>query len=187
MTTGDDSSMPQGSITIHVVRAPSRLTARLQDELAECWAATANAGGAVGFPSTPVAITDVRDAVRRVASDIDEERTTVIVARDDKGLAGWVALERNEAPLVAHWAMVRRLQAHPRVRNQGIGTRLMNELVAVASDLGLEQLHLAVRGGMGLESFYERLGWRVVGTWPNALRISPDETRDEVMMMLTIS
>lgn len=43
-------------------------------------------------------------------------------------------------------------------------------------ELGLEQLHLAVRGGMGLEGFYARLGWREIGRWPGALRMAQATT-----------
>ena len=35
-------------------------------------------------------------------------------------------------------------------------------------EMGLEQLRLAARGGMGLEHFYARLGWRVIGRSPTA-------------------
>jgi hypothetical protein len=31
----------------------------------------------------------------------------------------------------------------------------------------------------GLEAFYERFGWTVVGTWPSALQIAPGDRRDE--------
>jgi hypothetical protein len=51
--------------------------------------------------------------------------------------------------------------------------------------MGLEQLRLAVRGGMGLERFYARLGWREIGRWPKALRLAPDNDRDEILMLLT--
>ncbi len=51
-------------------------------------------------------------------------------------------------------------------------------------EMGLEQLRLAVRGGAGLETFYGRLGWREVGRWPAALRLSPTDDRDEVLMLL---
>jgi histone acetyltransferase (RNA polymerase elongator complex component) len=45
--------------------------------------------------------------------------------------------------------------------NQGIGSILMNRLRHVARDeMGVEQLHLAARGGTGLEDFYSRLSWR---------------------------
>ena len=40
------------------------------------------------------------------------------------------------------------------------------------SQMGLEQLRLAVGGGTGLEHFYARLGWTVAGRWPGALRLA---------------
>ena len=43
---------------------------------------------------------------------------------------------------------------------------------------------LAVHGGVGLEDFYGRLGWTVTGRWPAKLRLSPGDTRDEVLMIL---
>jgi hypothetical protein len=52
-------------------------------------------------------------------------------------------------------------------------------------EMGLEQLHLALRGGTGLERFYRRLGWQVVGSWPGALRVAPGDDRDEILMVLT--
>jgi hypothetical protein len=51
--------------------------------------------------------------------------------------------------------------------------------------MGLEQLHLAARGGMGLERFYARLGWREIGRWPGALRLAPGDDRDEILMVLS--
>jgi hypothetical protein len=62
----------------------------------------------------------------------------------------------------------------------------MNDLRRIARDeMHLEQLHLAARGGQGLEHFYVRLGWREVGRWPKALRLSPSDTQDEVLMVLS--
>lgn len=52
------------------------------------------------------------------------------------------------------------------------------------AEMRFEQLHLAVRGGMGLEDFYKRLGWRGIGRWPNALCPATDDTRDEALMIL---
>ncbi len=61
----------------------------------------------------------------------------------------------------------------------------MNEVRRIARDeMGLEQLHLAARGGVGLEAFYGRLGWKEVGRWPGALRLADGGDRDEVLMHL---
>ncbi|WP_405522210.1 hypothetical protein [Streptomyces canus] len=49
----------------------------------------------------------------------------------------------------------------------------------------VEMTEKFVRGRKeGLEDFYGRLGWREAGRWPSALRFAPDDTRDEVLMLL---
>src|ERR1700683_5305478 len=97
-----------------------------------------------------------------------------------------VVLSCDPSPLIAHWGTVNHLQTQPEHRDQGIGSALMRRLRQVARDeMGLEQLHLAARGGTGLEDFYARLGWREVGRWPGKLRLAPDDTRDEILMILT--
>lgn len=179
--------MPAGSVEIQVVRTPDVVDAQLRDGLAACWAATANAGGAVGFPWPPVTMRQVHGALDELIAGLEAAQTVLVVAEDDEGVAGWVSLDLNRSPLVEHWATVRRLQAHPRARGTGVGSALMAELVQVARDeLGLHQLHLAVRGGMGLEHFYRRLGWNEVGRWPDALRFDDTDVRDEVLMVLRL-
>lgn len=101
-------------------------------------------------------------------------------------VAGWLHLAREPDPLVAHWGAISRLQTHPAFRGRGVGSALMAHAQQVARDeMGLEQLHLAVRGGTGLERFYARLGWTVIGRWPRALRLAPGDDRDEILMVLT--
>jgi hypothetical protein len=50
-------------------------------------------------------------------------------------------------------------------------------------ELGLEQLQLTIRDGQGLENFYQRLGYRVVGRHPRAIRVNADDYRDELMLV----
>jgi GNAT superfamily N-acetyltransferase len=155
-------------------------------ELAECWAAVSNAGGAVGFPFIPVSVEQVTPAVDALAASLDPWLSRVLLARVGGALAGWVSLSRAASPLIGHWGTVSHLQAQLAHRNQGVGSALMSRLRQVARDeMGLEQLHLAVRGGMGLEGYYARLGWEVTGRWPGKLRLGPADTRDEVLMILT--
>ena len=101
-------------------------------------------------------------------------------------LAGWVHLQRHPNPVIAHWGTISHLQTLPALRGRGIGSALMVWARRdAAQEMGLEQLRLAARGGMGLESFYARLGWREIGRWPKALRLAPDDDRDEILMLLT--
>jgi GNAT superfamily N-acetyltransferase len=158
----------------------------VRQELTACWIAVTNAGGAAGFPFPPVNASHVAPAVDTLTTSLDPQRSRILLARSGGTLAGWVALSRDPSPLIAHWGTVNHLQTQPEHRNQGIGSTLMHRLRRAARDeMGLEQLHLAARGGTRLEDFYTRLGWREVGRWPGKLRLAPDDTRDEILMILT--
>jgi GNAT superfamily N-acetyltransferase len=158
----------------------------VRQELTACWIAVTNAGGAAGFPFPPVNASHVAPRVETLAARLDPQRSRILLARINGILAGWVVLSRDPSPLIAHWGTVNHLQTQPAHRNQGIGSALMHALRQVARDeMGLEQLHLAARGGTGLEDFYSPLGWREVGRWPGKLRFAPDDTRDEILMILT--
>ncbi|MFF8445413.1 GNAT family N-acetyltransferase [Streptomyces californicus] len=98
---------------------------------------------------------------------------------------GWLHLRRDCASLTRHWGSLHHVQADPRVQGRGVGTTLMAEARRIArEEMGLRQLHLAARGGAGLENFYGRLGWKEIGRWPAALRLAGDDYRDEVFMLL---
>jgi GNAT superfamily N-acetyltransferase len=169
------------------VTTTSGITGRRRQALIDCWVAVTNTGGAVGFPFPPVSIDDVTPVADALISGLHPERTRLLLALEGEALAGWVALICNPNPFVAHWASVQRLQTHPSYRGRGIGAALMRRLHQVARDeLGLEQLHLEARGGMGLEVFYARLGWREIGRWPKALRVAPGDDRDEVLMLFEL-
>jgi GNAT superfamily N-acetyltransferase len=164
---------------------PDDASATVRQEMTACWITVTNCGGAAGFPFPPVDASHVAPVVDGLAARLDPQRHRILLARVNGALAGWVSLSRDQNPLIAHWGTVSHLQTEPVHRGQGIGTRLMRELRRVARDeMNLEQLHLAARGGMGLEGFYARLGWTVTGRWPGKLRFTPEDTRDEILMIL---
>jgi GNAT superfamily N-acetyltransferase len=165
--------------------SPVLVDQRLFGDVVDCWVAVSDAGGAVGFPFPPVDRDLVAAAAGRLIAGLDPERSHLIVAEQDGELAGWVNLTRDPDPLIAHWGTVHHLQTHPQFRGRGIGAGLMRRLQEITrDDLHLSQLHLAARGGLGLEDFYARLGWREIGRWPAALRLGDGEHRDEVLMLL---
>jgi GNAT superfamily N-acetyltransferase len=178
MTTGYDLDISQ-------LTHPGEADPLVKQELTACWIAVTNAGGAAGFPFPPVNASHVAPAVDALTASLDPSRSRILLARIAGAVAGWVTLSRDPSPLIAHWGIVRHLQTHLAHRNEGIGSALMSKLRDVARDeMGLEQLHLAARGGVGLENFYTRLGWREVGRWPGKLRLAPGDTRDEILMIL---
>jgi GNAT superfamily N-acetyltransferase len=160
-------------------------TPELRRRLIDCWIAVTNSGGAAGFPFPPVRYDEVAPVADKLLGRLHPQGSRLVTAWFDGVLAGWVVLNRDPHRLVGHWGTVHHLQTHPDVRGRGVGSALMRELRRIArEELGLEQLRLAARGGEGLEDFYGRLRWREVGRWPAALRLAPDDTRDEVLMLL---
>jgi GNAT superfamily N-acetyltransferase len=164
---------------------PGQVSARLRQEMIDCWITVSNAGGAAGFPFPPVDTGIVAPVADELIASLSPDRRLLIAVAGDV-LAGWVLLWRDPNPVIAHWGCISHLQTLPAVRGRGIGRGLMTRARQVArQEMGLEQLHLAARGGMGLEHFYARLGWRETGRWPHALRLAPGDDRDEILMVLS--
>jgi GNAT superfamily N-acetyltransferase len=174
---------------LHITR-PHEVTPDLRRQLADCWAAVINAGGAViapGIPLPPVSVRDVGPAAERLTDGLDPERSRLLVATVDGTLAGWLVIRRDPHPLIAHCGVVNHVQTHPHFRRRGIGTALMARVREIAAeDMKLEQLQLSAREGLGLEHFYRSLGWTEVGRWPGALRVAPGDDRDDILMCLSL-
>ncbi len=168
--------------------APAEVPAGLRAELTACWRDVVNAGGAVGFAEeAPVSDAVVAPVVEQVVESLDGRLRRLLVATRGQEVLGWLLLTGNADPVTAHWARVTHVQTRPSERGAGVARALLTELQRSARvDLGLEHLHLEVRGGMGLEEFYGRFGWAVVGTWPRALRFTRHGVRDEVLMALDL-
>lgn len=179
---------PRSVIGLEIVqiRHPAEISDDLRQAAIDCWIEVSNAGGAAGFPFPPVDPAEVRDAMETIIDNLHPDRNRLLVATIDGKLAGWLNVRSDRHPLFALWGTLHHVQTRLGVRGHGIGDALMHRVRDIARDqMGLEQLHLAARGGVGLEDFYGRLGWVEVGRWPGALRLGPDDDRDEVLMLLS--
>jgi GNAT superfamily N-acetyltransferase len=158
----------------------------LRQAMTSCWVEVTNAGGAAGFPFPPVTATEVTPALDALLHNLDAGTSRLITAHlDDGELGGWLSLRRDPWALISHWGTLHHVQTRTTLRGQGIGAALMEEARRIARDeMNLEQLHLAARGGAGLETFYAKLGWKEIGRWPGALRLADGEDRDEILMLL---
>ncbi|MEU4198123.1 GNAT family N-acetyltransferase [Kribbella sp. NPDC026611] len=168
-----------------VVEPDEALDPTLRADLLDTWIAATDAGGAVGFtPPAPVGLVagTLDDALSRVAAGLD----LLGVLHTGERYAGMGLLVSHRSALNAHWRTVLRVMVHPQHQGGGAGRVLMEGLRGSAVDLGLEQLQLTIRDGLGLEGFYEPLGYRVVGRHPRAVRVAPDDYRDEVMLVLDL-
>jgi GNAT superfamily N-acetyltransferase len=163
--------------------APSMVADVTRSQLVRCWRDVSNAGGAVGFPHLPVTDAQVLPAVEALVGSLSPALVRLLVATVDGDLAGWLVLAGTTDALTAHCARLQRVQTALEHRGTGVGRALMSEVERAArDDFGLDQLRLELRGGMGLERFYESCGWREIGRWPQGLRLDQDDFRDEVLM-----
>ena len=168
-----------------VVEPDEALDPGLRADLLDTWIAATDAGGAVGFtPPAPVELVaeTLDEALGRVAAGLD----LLGVLHTGERYAGMGLLVDRGSALQAHWRTVLRVMVHPQHQGNGAGRVLMEGLRGSAVDLGLEQLQLTIRDGLGLEQFYEPLGYQVVGRHPHAVRVAKADYRDEIMLVLDL-
>jgi predicted GNAT family N-acyltransferase len=178
---------PPEGLTLQWLTTPQMVTPARLSQIAKGWQAVSNAGGAVGFPFPPVEIDEVVTATEEMVSSLDPILKRLLIATVDEALAGWLVLSGNDGYLTSHWAFVQRVQTNLNFRESGVGRALMEEASRAARhELGLKSLHIEVRGGAGLEDFYESIGWTEVGRWPGALRLGDDDYRDNVLMAMSL-
>ncbi len=175
----------------------------LREQIVALWAAVTNAGGAVGFVA-PVTADDVRptaeQAFAAVAAGHDHLLIGLVREPHQKGATEDHAAGAGGERLVAllfvvdhrftlkdHWRILKRVMVAPDAQGRGYGAALMREATAVGRELGLSALQVTVRGGHDIEGFYAGLGYREVGRLPGALRVAPDDDRDEILMWLSLA
>ncbi|MBZ4321138.1 GNAT family N-acetyltransferase [Streptomyces huiliensis] len=163
-----------------------QLTPGLRDEFARLWYDVSRAGGSVGFVPS-VTEDEVRAATEAQVARVAAGEHRMLGAYEAGGrLVGTTFLRLHTDFKMRHWAMVVLVMLDPALQGGGHGLRLMRETVEMAREAGLEALRLEVRGGMGLEEFYGRLGFKEVGRVPGGLRLSADDYRDDVQMWLPL-
>jgi ribosomal protein S18 acetylase RimI-like enzyme len=103
----------------------------------------------------------------------------------DGKMVGIVGLGRETGAKSEHRASLWGMYVLPPCRGTGIGRRLIEELIAEAKRIpGLKQVHLAVTiGNDSAFKLYQRLGFKIYGTDPRALRID-SKYYDEYLLAL---
>ena len=154
----------------------------LRSALIDLWTDVTNAGGAVGLVP-PVTANDVVEVADSSFDRVTRGEDRLIVAFEDDRPVGLAFLAHRPGPLFRHWATVKRLMVHPELQGRGFGARLLEAVHEKGLEIGLEQIHLTVRGGTGTESFYERHGYEVKARIPDVIRVAPDDDREEIYMV----
>jgi len=161
------------------------LGAGLRADLLDTWIAATDAGGAVGF-TAPAPVELVAEALDGALGRVSAGLDLLGVLHNGERYVGMGLLATRGSAVQPHWRTVKRLMVHPQYQGNGAGRMLMEGLRGSAVDLGLEQLQLTIRDGLGLEKSYEPLGYRIVGRHPRAVRVAADDYRDEIMMVLDL-
>lgn len=170
--------MPDGSTRFEL---DPPLDGRLLDALTDIWVDVSNAGGSVGFVPE-VTRADVEPVADAAFALVRSGLSHLVVAYRPEPI-GFGFIEHRPGPLFRHWATVKRLQVHPTLQGQGIGTEMLFACHRFAPQLGIEALHLTARGGTGTEAFYERHGYEIVARIPGVIRVAPDDTREEIYLI----
>lgn len=157
------------------------LSPELRDAIVALWTEVTNAGGAVGFVA-PVTAEAVRPVAEAAFAGVDAGVDRLLAGFDGGRLVAMLFLVDNRFGLKAHWRVLKRVMVLPGSQGRGYGAALMREAAAVGRGLGLAGLQVTVRDGHGLDGFYRGLGYREVGRLPGALRVAPDDDRDEILM-----
>ena len=163
------------------------VTPALRDGILDLWADVSNAGGSVGFVP-PVTAEDIRPELVKHFVAMAEGRTRLLVGLDESGaVAATAFFSFNTHRLMTHWVWLYTVMVHPRHQGQGYG----RDLLAAAEDAargfeGIEAIRLTCRGGNGLERFYGSCGYKEVGRVPGAIRVAPDDYRDDIFMLLPL-
>lgn len=103
--------------------------------------------------------------------------TKVALLKDN--LVGYIC-----ANLIVNEGHILNLATHPEFRRQGIGTRLMKEVLKELKDKGCKFVYLEVRlSSFGARKFYEKLGFKVVGIRRDYYQCPVE---DAALMMLSL-
>lgn len=153
----------------------------------QLWVDVSNAGGAVGFVP-PVTADQIRPEWVKHLTAISEGRTKLLVGYDEDGaVAATAFLTLNTHRLMRHWLWLYTVMLHPAQQGKGYGRDLMAAAADAARSLdGVQGIRLTCRSGLGLERFYGSCGYKEVGRVPGAIRVAPDDDRDDITMWLPL-
>ena len=172
-------------MTLRLVPDPE-LTDRLRAELVALWVDVTNGGGAVGFVP-PVGPAEVEPVAAGALAGVAEGVDRLLVGYAGGRLAGMLLLIDQRFPLASHWRTVKRVMVRPELQGHRYGAELVRGAERMAREEGLAALHLTVRAGAGVERFYAGLGYKEVGRLPGAIRVAPEDDRDEIHMWLSLT
>ncbi len=133
----------------------------------------------------PEECTDTPEDEQRLITQInDSERDVMLICAVNGVIAGNCLLKCGRRIKDRHRASVSIAILHE-FWDQGIGTRLFQELIRIAAeDPYVLQMELEfVEGNERARHLYEKMGFRLVGVHPDAIRLKDGSMRNEYLMI----
>ena len=147
--------------------------------LVTLWQDVADAGGPVGF-AAPVVRSEVAALAAGLVEELRTGRLLGLVVNQSRRLVA-VALLRPGRNVRQHTGRIELLLVDPGHVRSGLGSQLMDGLLRLARERGLDRLEVDVQDGAGLEQFFGRYGFAEWGRRPGWVRPGSRE-HDEVLM-----
>lgn len=125
--------------------------------------------------------------IERWASELDYNRALPLLAISDGDIVADATLVRHRAGARRHIGDVR-IVVEPRFRNRGLGTLLLNELILIAYQAGLERLTceaVAEREQDAIEAA-ERVGFVRAAVLPQQCKDSKGKPQDLIILELPL-
>lgn len=109
----------------------------------------------------------------------------VVGAFDEAGLAGTCGYYRDTREKRRHKGHIWGMYTAPRLRGQGAGEAMLREAIRVAQLApGLRSILLSVSETQpGARRLYERVGFRMYGAEPVALRVGDEDLTEEFLIL----
>ena len=120
--------------------------------------------------------------VDRWLENIAQFSTTTVLATDSEGIVGEASLVHNEAGWTEHMGEIR-VTVNSRIRGQGLGRFLAEEIFAIADSIGLERISARMTHDQhSAHAVFESLGFHTVATLPGWVMDRSGRMRDLVVM-----
>ncbi len=111
----------------------------------------------------------------------------MIIAETDDGIAGNCQINFKSRVKEKHRASVG-IGLYKKYWGLGIGTALLSELVEAARARGVTQVELQhIEGNFRARALYEKVGFRIVGELPNAIRLTDGTMLKLYQMVLPLA
>ncbi|MHA3915672.1 GNAT family N-acetyltransferase [Halovulum sp. GXIMD14793] len=140
-----------------------------------------------GLKTYPSAfLTQYEDAAQRPISDLADQLSSsrTFVAFDDEALIGSMVCIPDNGPAVAHRAKLVAVYVRETWQGHGVAEALLQAVLDDLPDTVLQvELEVAATNPRA-RAFYERQGFRVVGTMPRAVLRDGVATDDHIMVRL---